>query len=172
MYTVCLIFWYLSSVNSCLVSSINGLRIVFLSGTAFWLSVFWVRGIQDGRLFVRGPVYGHAITKFSGIDRFSYPRCSATQASRARELRYDRSDAFTCGTSFKPFLPFFELWCLRLLRASLSVSAPFEGCLSISVWVCYSTFLVSSFFFFLIGFYSSFHWEQAVRSKRPRRKKK
>ena len=32
-----------------LVSSINGLRIVCLSRTAFWLSVFWVRGIQEFR---------------------------------------------------------------------------------------------------------------------------
>ena len=30
-----------------LVSSINGLRIVCLCRTAFWLSVFWVRGIQE-----------------------------------------------------------------------------------------------------------------------------
>ena len=32
-----------------LVSSINALRIVCLSRTAFWLSVLWVRGIQEFR---------------------------------------------------------------------------------------------------------------------------
>ena len=46
-------FCCLSSENSCfllrdyLFSSINGLRIVCLSYTSFWLSVFWVQVIQE-----------------------------------------------------------------------------------------------------------------------------
>ena len=88
MYTVCLIFWYLSSVNSCLVSSINGLRIVFLSGTAFWLSVFWVRGIQDGHSF-GGLCTVTRLPNFRGLIDF------LTQGAPLRKLRARESSATT-----------------------------------------------------------------------------
>jgi len=42
-------------------------------------------GWRAGRL----AVYGHVITKFSGMGRFTYPWCSAG-ALRAPELRYKR----------------------------------------------------------------------------------
>ena len=42
----------------------------------------------DGQRTGGRAVYGHVITKFSGMGRFTYPWCSAG-ALRAAELRYD-----------------------------------------------------------------------------------
>ena len=51
----------------------------------------------DGQRAGGRAVYGHVITKFSGMGRFTYPWCSAG-ALRAPELRYNRK------SSIKPFL--------------------------------------------------------------------
>ena len=48
------------------------------------MSEHWLPCGADGRA-----VYGHVITKFSGMGRFTYPRCSAG-ALRTPELRYKR----------------------------------------------------------------------------------
>ena len=50
-------------------------------------SKHWYACGADGRAAGGRAVYGHVITKFSGMGRFTYPRCSAG-ALRAPELRY------------------------------------------------------------------------------------
>ena len=47
----------------------------------------WYACGADGRAGGLRAVYGHVITKFSGMGRFTYPWCSAG-ALRAPELRY------------------------------------------------------------------------------------
>ena len=47
----------------------------------------WYACGADGRAAGGRAVYGHVITKFSGMGRFTYPWCSAG-ALRAPELRY------------------------------------------------------------------------------------
>ena len=49
----------------------------------------WYACGADGRSVVRS-VYGHLITKFSGMSKFTYPWCSAgALRARASELRYN-----------------------------------------------------------------------------------
>ena len=48
----------------------------------------WLSCGADGRAGGLRAVYGHVITKFSRMGRFTYPWCSA-RALRAPELRYD-----------------------------------------------------------------------------------
>ena len=55
-------------------------RLPYLVIELFTLVCLWC-----GRTVARS-VYGLVITKFSGMDRFSYPWCSAARASRARAL--------------------------------------------------------------------------------------
>ena len=55
----------------------------------------WLPCGADGRAGGRS-VYGHVITKFSEMGRFTYPWCSAG-ALRAPELRYETM--FTIGES-------------------------------------------------------------------------
>ena len=50
-------------------------------------SKHWYACGADGRAAGGRAVYGHVITKFSGMGRFTYPWCSAG-ALRAPELRY------------------------------------------------------------------------------------
>ena len=57
----------------------------------------WFPCGADGRAAGGRAVYGHVITKFSGIGRFTYPWCSAG-ALRAPELRYKAWDAASSET--------------------------------------------------------------------------
>ena len=56
----------------------------------------------DGQRAGGRAVYGHVITKFSGMGRFTYPLCSAG-ALRAPELRYNYISYF-CGARIKQAL--------------------------------------------------------------------
>ena len=59
------------------ISGRNNLEVVF--GLPYLLIELFYIGMPVVRTVVRS-VYGHVITKFSGMDRFSYPWCSAACA--------------------------------------------------------------------------------------------
>ena len=89
----------------------------------------------DGRA-----VYGHVITKFSGMGRFTYPWCSAG-ALRAPELRYkkgksptkDGTDEQSSRSWRQPAIVSFE----NLLAVSLTV---FQSSFSLLVWISSDNF--------------------------------
>ena len=60
----------------------NNIELPYLLIELFYIGMPMVR--TDGR---RRSVYGHVITKLSGMGRFTYPTAALARASRARDLR-------------------------------------------------------------------------------------
>ena len=85
----------------------------------------WLPCGADGRAGGLRAVYGHVITKFSGMGRFTYPWCSAG-ALRAPELRY----YLYCHHLIK------KNWtvCKRHFAIKVIASGPQGTCLGTALW--------------------------------------